>query len=337
MRVGSLCYATSQGLGHLMLWFHRAGVIDRPAVYQHPSHTNHTDWYPPGTPVIPRGPSLVRQMLGVLDSVDVMLFFETPFDWSLLRECRARGVKTALMTMYEWTPARLPETPDLFLCPSLLDLEYFPSGKFLPVPADPSRWEKRTRALRFLHNAGNIGCREHKGTRQLLEAVPFVKSDFRLTVRAQEGRALRSMAAGCPAATRDRRVRFEYAEMPYDELWKGHDVLVAPEKYNGLSLPLQEAFAAGMAVMTTDRFPANAWLPPGPLIPTAGRSRARVGGGYNEFEECLVRPEDVAAKVDEYFGRDISDLSAKGREWALANSWEVLKPEYLKALGGLLR
>ena len=38
-------------------------------------------------------------------------------------------------------------------------------------------------------------------------------------------------------------------------------MFVFPEKFNGLSLPLQEARAAGMLVLATDRFPMNTWLP----------------------------------------------------------------------------
>jgi len=159
-----------------------------------------------------------------------------------------------------------------------------------------------------------------------------VKSDAQILVRAQDVRALNSIVRD---VFKDGKIpdcfTLEIGSVEYEKLWDG-DVLVAPEKYNGLSLPLQEAYAAGMLVMTTDRYPVNTWLSKGPLIPVHETRKARVGKGYLEFEESVVRPEDIAVNIDEWYDKDITIASKMGRLWAQANSWKVLKPVYLEEL-----
>jgi len=61
----------------------------------------------------------------------------------------------------------------------------------------------------------------------------------------------------------------------------------------------------------------------------------RVSGRCHEFEECLVAPETIARRIDEWYGQDISEYSESGREWAATMSWEKLKPRYMEVLENL--
>lgn len=335
IRCGSVCYASSQGLGQLAKSFFDAGIIAEAVIYEHPNgRETHRDWYPAGTPVVAGRDFATRHRATIdrlLDRIDVLLCFETPFDWNLLPAAKAAGVRTVLVPMYEWSLLDPPHAFDKFVCPSKLDQHYFPGAPFVPVPVDGSRWAPRTRARRFLHNAGGIGSREHKGTRQLIEAVPFIRSPVELTIRAQS-KALARIVADNPGVRDDPRVTVEIGERDYGTLWDGFDVLVAPEKFNGLSLPLQEAFAAGMMVMTTDRFPMNDWLPRGPLIPVADVQTVQVMGGHNRIEESAVEPVAIARCIDDWYDADIAAFSEAGRRYADANSWDALKPKWMEAL-----
>ncbi len=117
-----------------------------------------------------------------------------------------------------------------------------------------------------------------------------------------------------------------------DELYSTGDVFIFPEKFNGLSLPLQEACAAGMLVMATDRFPMNTWLPNDPLIPIRGERIIQISGRLRAFKEAMIDPKDIAATIDRWYGEDISSFSESGREWAMRNSWQVLGPKYKELL-----
>jgi hypothetical protein len=126
-------------------------------------------------------------------------------------------------------------------------------------------------------------------------------------------------------------------EIPREQLFDDqYDVYIAPEKYNGLSLPLQEAFASGMMVMTTNRFPANTWLPTAPLIPPTMTRITQVMGGHLKFEESVIDPEAIAMCLDGWYGRNIEEFSFAGLQYAEANSWTVLKPLYIAALESVL-
>jgi len=347
MRVGTICYATEQGIGYLPKDFYDAGVITDVMVFLHGSRKTHLEWYPPGTVELVQRPFSGPRVESWLRSIDVLLQFETPFDWNVLNLARQFGVRTCIVPMYECTPATIPVKPDRWLCPSELDCQYFPGSPYVPIPVKQD-WHLRFRARRFLHNGGNLGLREHKGTRQILEALKLVTKPVHLTVRAQDVRGLRQILEevfdaklwGQSSGVFDlssERVGWRLSAM-LGSVHRGQlfapefDAFVMAEKYNGLSLPIQEAYASGMLVMTSDRFPMNTWLPRWPLFPVSQYIRARVGGPYNEYDEAVLEPAAIAAKLDEVFNAPIDAYSLEGYEWAQRNSWAALKPKWLEAL-----
>lgn len=346
MKIGSLVYACDSGLGLLAKAFVDHGVVTHPLVVRHGRHATHDEWFP-GAPQIGdlKSPEQRQMARRFCENCDVMLFFETPFLWELVPHCRGKKIPTILMPMYECEHARLPYQPDFFINPSELDQQYYPNHSVhIPVPVEVP-WRQRTRAEVFVHNAGHGGLKGRNGTAELIEAMRHVKSGARLTLRAQEasrqywaGEALREsgeVPGGLPS-----NIDVKIGTLPYEHLWAdgGYgDVFVFPEKFNGLSLPLQEARAAGMLVMCGDRFPMHCWLPKQPLIPVAGYRKNRIGPPYNEFDEAMFDPKDIAAKIDQFFGTDITEYSRQGKEWADRMSWQALKPRYMETLEGLLR
>ncbi len=353
VRCGSVSYATPQGVSHLMKWFYDHGVITDVLLVKHPRHPYQADWYPPDTPVVNPKNIAGPEVDAFLSRIQVMLIWETPFDWRLIDRCRARGIRVVFCPMSEWFPCEPSAMPDKFICPSVWDVDMLKHfGKpcvFLPIPVDASRWKLRTKALRYLSNAGHVGHREHKGTRQLLEALKYVKSPLTLTVRCQYEGMIEQMAASsigpefhlapspAPGVTTYIResgliLHLESGYLPYDTLWDGYDVYVAPEKLNGISLPLQEAYSAGLLVITTNRFPMNTWLPNPPMIPVSGYHTVKIAGPYLPIEEAIVDPHQVAETMDAWFNANITEYSESGRQWGLDNSWEALVPAWKSAL-----
>jgi len=326
MRVGSLVFATDQGLGYLAKAFYDNGIVTDPIVVRHGRRPTHTEWYP-GAPVL--SDLTARALIEVdrvLDVVDAMLCFETPFLWEVFNRAREKNVRTFLMPMYECMPSRLPVEPDRYICPSLLDLRYFPDRSVhIPVPVKVKH-QLRTRAKVFVHNAGNGGLRGRNGTDELLRAMRLVKSPAKLLLRSQVQRDWP------PYPELLGKVTLTTGVVPADSLYEEGDVFVFPEKFNGLSLPLQEAHAAGMLVMATDRFPNNEWLPTDPLIKVSHYERSRVAARCVEFDEAILDPKDIAEKIDDWYDADITAYSEAGAEYAKENSWDVLKPRYLRAL-----
>lgn len=300
--------ATDQGLGYLARDFVENLGIDKVLVKPHSSRTNHYDWYP----------NRVESVDELLADIDTLIAFETFFDWSLIARARKMQIKTVLMPMYECTPNPLPYNPDLILSPSLLDSQYYLHSFRINVPV-AQKWRLRKKAKVFVHNAGNGGLGGRNGTRELLAAMKFVKWPIKLIIRTQS----------LDIHSDDPRVEIRRGQAPKEELYNEGDVFIFPEKFNGLSLPLQEAFASGMLVMGSNRFPMNTWLPNDPLIPVAGYKKERIAV---EFDSAILEPTTIAASINSWYNCDITKYSKLGKEWAEKNSWKRLRKIYLELL-----
>lgn len=324
MRVGSIVFATDQGLGILAKSFFDNDVLTDVLVLRHGRRPEHEEWFPSCTRV-----GDVRRLKDHLDwflSLDALLCFETPFDWDLFNLLRGK-VKTVLMPMHECMPAVLPSLPDLMLCPSELDLRCYGgrycAGRFLPVPVDVP-WRKRERAEVFVHRSGNGSFYDRNGTQTLLQAMKYVKSPIKLVLQSQ---------IPVENVPNDPRIDYRLGTIPYSQLWDDGDVFVFCERFNGLCLPLQEARAAGMLVIAGDRFPINTWLPKESLVMVSDIEIKRISPMCCEFDSAVYSPVDVADIIDWWFARDISSYSLSGKDWAESVSWDSLKEKYLDVLG----
>ena len=310
---GSVVLATEQGLGYLAKAFYDNGIIDKVAIQRHSDRKNHYEWYPNHVSTDE-----------LLETCDTLLFFETPFDWKIIPRAREKGIKIILMPMYECTRYPFPYEPDEVWCPSKLDYDFYVKNgqtncKLVQVPVDVKHVIRR-KACTFVHNAGNGGLGGRNGTKELIEAMRHVKSPIKLIIRSQ-----------IPIKQSD-DPRIEYRIGNFDDIWSEGDVFVFPEKFNGLSLPLQEAFASGMGIMCGARYPMTDWLPNEIMFPVKEYKKERIAV---EFDSAVYDPKDIAAKIDEWYGRDITRLSLLGKDFGKKNSWKALKETYEKLTSAL--
>lgn len=307
--IGTITLATDQGLGYLAKAFYDNGIIDTVCVKKHSSRVNHFEWYP----------NHVDEEK--LYKCSTLIFFETPFNWKIIPEARKRGIKTILIPMYECTQYPFPYEPDEIWCPSDLDFKFYKDMgkeniKRIQIPVDVE-WKQRTTALKFVHNAGNGGLGGRNGTKELIEAFRHVKSPATLLIRSQ-------VPLKCD------NPKIEVRIGTFDDIWSDGDVFVFPEKFNGLSLPLQEAFASGMLVMATRRYPNTCYLPMNPLIPVESYQVERIS---TEFMSAVINPKEIAKQIDLFYNTNIENYSLLGLEYNKQNSWKTLKKTYQELLG----
>lgn len=267
-----------------------------------------------------------------LSDVDVFFTIETPYNWEIILECRKRGIKTVLYTMYEMTSSPIPLHFDLYMCPSKLDMQYFPADKSVlvqtPIATDRILWTERKRANHFVHVGSHGGMNMRKGTPLLIEAMKYVKSDVKLTISTWK--------AGLHS--NDPRVKIEVVNYKnYWQVWRQGDVLIYPQDYNGICLPIVEAMASGMGVITTDIFPFNEYMPKELLFKPASMYRTRAASRLMETDAAKIDPKTIAEKIDEIAGKDITKFSKHGKKWAEENSWEKLLPVYQKLFEDLCK
>lgn len=306
---GAVVLATEQGLGRQAKQFYEHGVFDIALLRMHSVYTNHTEWYP----------NQVNSFEELLDKCDTIFFLETPFDWSYIVKARDRGVKTVMFAMYECTPNPMHYWPDVICGGSIMEKEEYDQPVTVinvPVP-DEIVWKERKRAKIFVHNAGHGGLGGRNGTKELIEAIPMVQSEAKFIIRSQ-------FPVKIPYD--DPRIEVRVGDFPYESLFSEGDVFIYPDKFGGSCLPLQEAHASGMMVMASNRHPSNTWLPTEPLIPIQGYKTERIVS--HPFQSAIVSPSDIAKTIDEWFDKDITEYSIRGKKWGEENSWKALGPIY---------
>lgn len=277
-----------------------------------------------------RGSIAPELMQWLLTDIDVVLSIETFYNWELVSEARRNGVKTALVTMFEMSRESLPIKPDLFICPSTLDFKAMPDPKvYLPIPlaTDRLEWRQRTKAQHFIHTASHGGMNLRKGTPHIIEAMKYVESDIDVTIYSW-----------IPFHADDPRVKVKRVLFEnYWQVWREGDALIYPQDYNGICLPVSEAFASGLGLVTTNIPPFNEWLPKECLFSPAGFYKTRAATGLIEVDAAKIDPRVLARKIDEVAASDLSSVSLAGKRYAEENSWDILLPRYLKVLEDLCK
>lgn len=330
MKIGMIARADNSGLGTLSRQYGEHLEPTKVLIVQNgkfpifPERYDHAE-----TRVVDHNKSISKDdMEWLLKDIDVLFSIETFYNWGLVIEARKKKVKTALLTMCEMMQAIQEIDPDLYICPSKLDLQMVEGNRvYLPAPIDTERivWKERKTAKTFIHVGSHGGMSLRKGTHLLLAAMPFVKSDIKLIIYTW-----------LDFETNDPRIEIKRVQFKnYWQLYDEGDAIIYPQDYNGICLPVVEAFSSGMGVFSTDIFPFNEYLPNDLLFKPHKMYRTAAAIGLKEVDAAIIRSEDIAAKIDEYAGQDISKYSKMGKEWAEDHSWKVWKPKYLKTLKNL--
>jgi glycosyltransferase involved in cell wall biosynthesis len=181
--------------------------------------------------------------------------------------------------------------------------------------------------VRFLHSIGHAAQDDRSGAEIFCQSVRRLHDACRVTVRCQDRRMNVPFKSKGPHVELD--VRIGGVDNHWDQ-YRGQDVLVLPRRYGGLSLPSQEAMAAGLALVMTACSPNEVW--PGPKVPVREVRRVRMRCGW--VEVCDADPvalADVMARLARN-PDEVSHWQAESLAWADRNSWEALRPLWLQEL-----
>ncbi|MHA1344392.1 MAG: glycosyltransferase [Promethearchaeota archaeon] len=177
----------------------------------------------------------------------------------------------------------------------------------------------------FIHTASHGGMNERKGTKLLIEAMKYVKSDIKLIIYSWK-----------PYEFSDKRIENKVVNFKnYWQVWREGDILVYPQDYNGICLPIVEAMASGLAVITTDIYPFNKYIPKELMFKSEYFYTTRAAPNLMEVDAAHINPKSIAQKIDEWANKDISKFSEYGKKWAKENSWGALLPKYIKLFNEL--
>ena len=339
MKVGTIVYATDSGLGILAKDFYDNGIITDVLVQSHGRLKNNLYWYKNSSVLSPvqniattkKQTSEHKKNLinNFLEKIDILFLFEIEWYSDVIQEARKKGKKVIFMPMYECTP--FPVLADCYLTTSDLDHQYYNKMynglniERINVPVNSSiEWKKRSHANVFVHNAGNLRQGDRNGTQAILNSIKYIKSkNIKIVIRSQHDNLKFDKL--------DSRVTIDLSNKKFEDLWTEGDVFLFPERWNGLSLPLQEAHASGMMVMCGNRFPVNTWLPREPMIKVVNYTKKNIIKNI-PFKSANYNPIEIANTIDKFANKNIEKFSLIGKEWFEKNNWSVIKEKYLQII-----
>lgn len=207
-----------------------------------------------------------------------------------------------------------------------------PGSQHLPVPVATDRFTARhVDQVQTIYHIVSP-AQDRNGTKLLLAALPLLEHPVRVLIR-HAGRG-----PGEPGAEIIGRASVEWLphdDGPYWDAWPADaDALVMPRRFAGLSLPMQEAAAQGLPILTLDREPEAGWLP------AEARVAARVAGRVTTWRGRHVDywdadPQDLADRIDVLTTSPdmAAELSAASRAWAGELAWSCWVDTYREVLG----
>lgn len=333
MKIGLIARAEDRGLG-IMCWeFARHVEPDRTLVVRHPSteaigFPAHLERYPGAEVVTVSETGLPEERVRAwLEGLDVVYTAEVPYDPALFEWCRDAGVVSVLHTMPEaWHPSW---KPDVVWAPTGWRLETLPAEtRLVPVPVALDRFRPRVRQEpTFLHLVGHRAAADRAGTGAVLKALRRLRVPCRVVLATQDARlpALPSVSA---------LVDVEVQLATHREYWEAYDgasVLLGPRRYGGLSLPWNEAAAAGLALVLSGCAP-NPQTWPGLYLSVRRRDGMRVPTGSMDVWDPVDGELEAAMTRLALEPELVADLSSASIVWVQERSWACLLGLYLTEL-----
>lgn len=279
------------------------------------------------------GPSGLRIPESIIDQflrdIDILFCMETPYDHRIFDICRQRGIKSILQFNYEFLdyPSLLP-MPDLFAAPSRWHYEDVPGNKvFLPVPVNTKKFKPLERRNTFVHNVGRPAFKDRNGTLVLMDSLKHIRNKVDIEVHSQQP---------VPFAITHNNVTVKTEFTNKENYWENYQggVLVLPRKYGGLSLPINEALACEMPVITTDISPNSLWLPKEWLVESDYEGEFFAKKKIRYYRAKSVK---LAEKIDQFCDPDFFDEAVcKAKQLKKEISWDNLLPLYHKTFREIL-
>jgi glycosyltransferase involved in cell wall biosynthesis len=113
----------------------------------------------------------------------------------------------------------------------------------------------------------------------------------------------------------------------------GGGVLILPRKFGGQSLPMNEALASGMPIITTAISPNDKWLPEEWMVKSFAQGVLHCKKKCTMFE---ADPRRLAQKIDQFCEQDFYEQAVqKAIDLGKSISWDTLLPKYHETFNNL--
>jgi glycosyltransferase involved in cell wall biosynthesis len=331
LKIGIIARVDSGGLANMTLdWWKNIPEITKCLTILSESSYQDVTRYP--EQIICQNYPTIEQIDLFLKDIDIVIAFETPYNWNVFSMAKERGIKTVLIPMYEWTEEHPSIEPDLYLCPSLMERDiykYYPTkSEYIQNPIDRKifKFKQREKAHTFVFNNGHGGTNSRNGIVTLLQAILLVKSDVKFIIHSQ---------VSIPEI-KDKRVEIRLVDIKNrPDLYKEGDIMIYPKMFGALSLPIWESLSCGIPVLTTNLYPFNEMLPKEWFFEPEGNQKMKTSSQNRIIDCAIINPQTIADKIDEWANKDITEDSKKANDIAEQFNWTIQKDKIIKVLESL--
>lgn len=280
----------------------------------------------------------IPEMEAFLDAhkPDTILTWEVPGSWDYPELWHRRGIRWVHMVHWDWFAPKYRNLWKLahLVCPNkmamnILKRNYGLYATLLPVPVDTAKlkFEKRSRALRFVSIYGFGGAHDRRSLGEVLEAWRMLANPPILRVMAQK------QPPELAGKEKVRNVDVLLGNTPEPgDLYNEADIAVQPSRYEGVGVSMLEAQARGVPVIAVDAAPMNE-IVRDLLVPVSRTVEV------NLMEKKVVSnipcAKQLSQLIDGIQRNDISDLSIRARAMVETEySWKALRERWTALLRG---
>lgn len=352
MRIGTICRADQRGIGYQSREFHRnmggsALVVSVPWSGW-PESFDEFDWTRDQLVVWDAADKTLpeREVREWLADLDVVFAVENVYDWRIIGWAHEAGAKVVIQGnpefyLHSTDGWRDRPHPDQWWWPTTwLVREWglgIAGGRWnrvmpVPVPSDSPgviAGPADSDVLEVVFSIGHSAHRDRAGALLVQDAVRHFRKGVRLHVYGQDP------DLPVPMCTSGLPMDCEVVEHAggFDDRWeiyRGKHLFLHPRRYGGLSLPVIEAAASGLAVIATgNESNREAWPF---IVRLPARPGSRIVCQAGEVTHDQVDPEIMSIAVNSLRPADALVVGSYARAWADRNTWDELRPGYLVAL-----